>query len=75
MNTPITPGEILLEEFFKPMGISQDAMARAFGVALCAFNQIVHGRVRLRLPCLFVSLPSSASRMSSGPGSRLKPPF
>ena len=44
MNTPITPGEILLEEFFKPMGISQDAMARAFGVAPYDFNEIVHGR-------------------------------
>jgi len=28
----ITPGEILLEEYLKPMGISQNAMARAIGV-------------------------------------------
>jgi addiction module HigA family antidote len=33
MNPPITPGEILLEEYLKPMGISQNAMARAIEVA------------------------------------------
>ena len=31
MNNPITPGEILLEANLKPMGISQNAMARAIG--------------------------------------------
>ena len=40
----ITPGEILLEEYLKPMGISQNAMARAIGVAPRAINEIVHGR-------------------------------
>ena len=44
MNDPITPGEILLEEYLKPMGISQNAMARAIGVAPRAINEIVHGR-------------------------------
>ena len=44
MPTPITPGEILLEEYLKPMGISQNAMARAIGVAPRAINEIVHGR-------------------------------
>ena len=44
MNTPITPGEILLEEYLKPMGISQNAMSRAIGVAPRAINEIVHGR-------------------------------
>jgi addiction module HigA family antidote len=37
MNSPITPGEILLEEYLKPMGISQNAMARAI-------NEIVLGK-------------------------------
>jgi len=32
MNPPITSGEILLEEYLQPMGISQNAMARAIGV-------------------------------------------
>ena len=44
MNPPITPGEILLEEYLKPMGISQNAMARAIGVSPRAINEIVHGR-------------------------------
>ncbi len=44
MNDPITPGEILLEEYLKPMGISQNAMARAIGVAPRAINEIVLGR-------------------------------
>ena len=44
MNDQITPGEILLEEYLKPMGISQNAMARAIGVAPRAINEIVHGR-------------------------------
>ena len=44
MKTPITPGEILLEEYLKPMGISQNAMARAIGVAPRAVNEIVLGK-------------------------------
>ena len=44
MHAPITPGEILLEEYLKPMGISQNAMARAIGVAPRVINEIVHGR-------------------------------
>ena len=38
-NDPITPGEILLEEYLKPMGISQNAMSRAIGVAPRAINE------------------------------------
>ena len=44
MSPSITPGEILLEEYLKPMGISQNAMARAIGVAPRAINEIVHGK-------------------------------
>jgi len=44
MNTAITPGEILLEEYLQPMGISQNAMARAIGVAPRAINEIVQGK-------------------------------
>lgn len=44
MNPPIMPGEILLEEYLKPMGISQNAMARAIGVPPRAINEIVLGR-------------------------------
>lgn len=44
VKTPVTPGEILLEEYLKPMGISQNAMARAIGVPPRAINEIVLGR-------------------------------
>ena len=44
MNKPMTPGEILLQEYLKPMGISQNAMADAIGVPPRTINEIVHGR-------------------------------
>lgn len=44
MKPPITPGEILLVEYLKPMGISQNAMARAIGVPPRAINEIVLGK-------------------------------
>lgn len=44
MAKPITPGEILLEEYLTPMGISQNAMARAIGVPPRAINEIVLGK-------------------------------
>lgn len=43
MRAPILPGEILLEEYLTPMGISQNAMARAIGVPPRAINEIVLG--------------------------------
>lgn len=50
MKTAITPGEILLEEYLKPMGISQNAMARAIGVPPRAINEIIHGRRAITPP-------------------------
>ncbi len=44
MQEPVTPGEILLEEYLKPMGISQNAMSRAIGVSPRAINEIVHSK-------------------------------
>lgn len=40
----VHPGEILLEEFLKPMDISQNALARAIGVAPRRVNEIVLGK-------------------------------
>jgi addiction module HigA family antidote len=40
---PIHPGEILLEEFLKPMGISQYRLAKETGVPPRRINEIVHG--------------------------------
>jgi addiction module HigA family antidote len=38
------PGEILIEEFLKPMGLSQTALARAIGVPPRRINEIVLGK-------------------------------
>ena len=38
------PGEILLEEFLKPMVLSQTALARALGVSPRRINEIVLGK-------------------------------
>lgn len=40
----IHPGEILLEEFLKPMDISQNGLARAIGVSPRRINEIVLGK-------------------------------
>jgi antitoxin HigA-1 len=40
----IHPGEILLEEFLNPMGISQNALARAINVPPRRINEIVLGK-------------------------------
>ncbi len=41
---PITPGEILAEEFLKPMGISQYRLAKEIGVPAQRISDIVSGR-------------------------------
>jgi len=38
------PGEVLLEEFLAPLGISQNALARAAGVPPRRINEIVLGK-------------------------------
>lgn len=40
----IHPGEVLLEEFLTPLGISQNALARAAGVPPRRINEIVLGK-------------------------------
>ncbi|HEV2622572.1 MAG TPA: HigA family addiction module antitoxin [Frateuria sp.] len=40
----VHPGEVLLEEFLLPMGISQNALARAAGVPPRRINEIVLGK-------------------------------
>ena len=40
----IHPGEVLLEEFLKPLDVSQNKMARAMGVPPRRINEIVHGK-------------------------------
>ncbi len=44
MLEPIHPGEILMEEFLKPMGISQYKLAKDINVPARRINEIVHGK-------------------------------
>jgi antitoxin HigA-1 len=41
---PVTPGELLLEEFLKPLGISQYRLAKEIGVPAQRIGEIVAGR-------------------------------
>jgi addiction module HigA family antidote len=41
---PIHPGEILMEEFLRPMGISQYKLSKDIHVAPRRINEIVHGK-------------------------------
>jgi antitoxin HigA-1 len=42
--SPIHPGEVLLEDFMKPLGLSQYRLAQDIGVTPIRISQIVHGR-------------------------------
>lgn len=42
--SPIHPGEILLEEFLKPMALSQYRVAKDINVSPRRINEIVHGK-------------------------------
>jgi antitoxin HigA-1 len=57
---PISPGEVLLEEFLAPLGISQYRLAKAMGVPPRRINEIVHGKRRIT--------PETGIRMSRALG-------
>ena len=41
---PVHPGEVLLEDFMKPLGLSQYRVAKDMGVPALRISQIVHGK-------------------------------
>lgn len=41
---PTHPGEMLLEEFLQPLGITQSAMAARLGISFPRLNEIVRGK-------------------------------
>jgi addiction module HigA family antidote len=43
-RAPTHPGEMLLEEFLKPMGITQSDFATRLGVSFPRLNEIIKGR-------------------------------
>ena len=44
MLAPIHPGEILMEEFLKPLGVTQYKLAKDIHVPARRINEIVHGK-------------------------------
>jgi antitoxin HigA-1 len=44
---PVHPGEILLEEFLRPLDVSQYQLAKELGVPARRINEIVHGQRRI----------------------------
>lgn len=43
-RTPTHPGEMLLEEFMRPMAIKQTEFAERIGVSYPRLNEIIHGK-------------------------------
>jgi antitoxin HigA-1 len=41
---PTPPGEILLDEFLQPMGMTQVEAARRMGIPLNRLNEVIHSR-------------------------------
>lgn len=60
---PLHPGEVLFEEFLKPLNISQNQLGRCLGVSPRRINEIIHGKrsvtadTALRLACYFGNSP------------------
>jgi antitoxin HigA-1 len=44
---PVLPGEILMEEFLKPLAVGQYQLAKEIGVPAWRINEIVHGQRRI----------------------------
>jgi antitoxin HigA-1 len=41
---PVSPGEMLAEEFMKPLGLTQTELARRLGIRRDRLNEIINGR-------------------------------
>ena len=52
-RAPVHPGEILLEDFLKPMEISQYKLAKDTGMPYQRVNDVVHGRRQVSLDTAF----------------------
>jgi addiction module HigA family antidote len=44
---PIHPGEVLLDDFLEPLGVTQHRLAVSIGVPPRRINEIVHGKRRI----------------------------
>ena len=59
-RSPTPPGEMLLEEFIKPLGLTQAELADRIGVSYVRLNEIVNGRRGIT--------PSTALRLAKALG-------
>jgi antitoxin HigA-1 len=71
LGPAVPPGELLLEEFLKPMGIGQVEAARRLGISLNRLNEIVLGKrgisadTALKLARLFKMSPQFWMRLQA----------
>lgn len=71
LGPAIAPGEILLEEFLKPLGLQQKDAARRLGISLNRLNEIVLGKravtadTALRLAKFFKMSPQFWMRLQA----------
>ena len=71
LGPAVPPGEVLLEEFLKPMGMGQVEAARRLGISLNRLNEIVLGKrgitadTALRLARLFKMSPQFWMRLQA----------
>jgi len=62
-RAPTSPGEMLLEEFLKPMGMTQTELAQKMGVPIQRVNTLINGKrgvtadTALLLAKIFKNLP------------------
>ena len=69
---PVHPGEVLLEEFLLPLGLSQTRLALGIGVPPRRINEIVLGKrgvtadTALRLAALFRHVAAILARFADG---------
>jgi addiction module HigA family antidote len=59
-RAPTSPGEMLLEEFLKPLGMTQPEFADRIGVSYVRLNEIINGRRGIT--------PSTALRLAKALG-------
>ena len=71
LGPAICPGEMLLEEFLKPLGLRQAAAAEQLGISLNRLNEVVLGKRRIttdtapRLSALLKTSPQFWMRLQA----------
>ncbi len=62
---PTTPGEVLLEEFLKPLEVSQYQLAKDVGVPPRRINEIVLGKRAVTADTLYCAWPGTSAPPSA----------